>query len=113
MMEAERIKLRANSTIRNRGRNISKHWKKIPANTDIQITHGPPYGILDKNRVGFSAGCQSLKRVVKRIKPMLHVFGHIHERSGMVELVDTTFVNVCVYFMGRKRILLDVCRNFH
>jgi hypothetical protein len=63
---------------RNRGRNISKHWKMIPANTDDLITHGPPYGILDKNRVRSSAGCQSLKRVVKRIQPMLHVFGHIH-----------------------------------
>ena len=96
-MEAERIKLRANSTIRYRGRNISKHWKKIPANTDIQITHGPPYGILDKNRVGFSAGCPSLKRAVKRIQPKLHVFGHIHEDSGMVKLERTTFLNACVF----------------
>jgi Icc-related predicted phosphoesterase len=82
---------------RNRGRNISKHWKMIPANTDILITHGPPYGILDKNRVGFSAGCQSLKKAVKRIQPKLHVFGHIHEGSGMIELGGTTFVNGCVF----------------
>ena len=79
------------------GRNISKHWKMIPANTDILITHGPPYGILDKNRVGFSAGCQSLKRAVKRIQPKLHVFGHIHEAGGMVELGGTTFVNACLF----------------
>jgi Icc-related predicted phosphoesterase len=69
----------------------------IPANTDILITHGPPYGILDKNRVGFSAGCQSLKRAVKRIHPKLHVFGHIHEAGGMVEMGGTTFVNACVF----------------
>ena len=69
----------------------------IPANTDILITHGPPYGILDKNRVGFSAVCQSLKRAVKRIQPKLHVFGHIHEAGGMVEMEGTTFVNACVF----------------
>lgn len=82
---------------RNRGRNISKHWKKIPENTDILITHGPPYGILDKNKVGFSTGCQSLKRAVKRIQPKLHVFGHIHEAGGIAEIQGTTFVNACVY----------------
>jgi Icc-related predicted phosphoesterase len=80
---------------RNRGRNISKHWKKIPLKTDILITHGPPYGILDKNKVGFSAGCKSLKRAVNRIQPKLHVFGHIHEGAGCVEIGRTKFINAC------------------
>jgi Icc-related predicted phosphoesterase len=97
-----------------RGRNISKHWKMIPENTDILITHGPPYGILDKNRVGFSAGCQSLKRAVKRIQPKLHVFGHIHEAGGIVELQGITFVNACVYAdesMMKSRELYSITIN--
>jgi hypothetical protein len=40
---------------------------------------------------------KSLKRAVKRINPKLHVFGHIHEGSGIVELGGTTFVNACVF----------------
>ena len=54
---------------------------------DIMVTHGPPFGILD-SVVGFgprmksSAGCQHLLRAVKRCKPRLHAFGHIHEGWG-------------------------------
>ncbi|RAL09814.1 uncharacterized protein BO97DRAFT_407360 [Aspergillus homomorphus CBS 101889] len=50
---------------------------------DIVITHGPPYGILDQvvpNHV--SVGCEHLYRAVKRARPRLHVFGHIHEGYG-------------------------------
>ncbi|RAH83622.1 hypothetical protein BO86DRAFT_309028 [Aspergillus japonicus CBS 114.51] len=50
---------------------------------DIVITHGPPYGILDHvvpNHV--SVGCEHLYRAVRRARPRLHVFGHIHEGYG-------------------------------
>ncbi|PYI36505.1 hypothetical protein BP00DRAFT_421451 [Aspergillus indologenus CBS 114.80] len=50
---------------------------------DIVITHGPPYGILD--HVGpdhVSVGCEHLYRAVRRARPRLHVFGHIHEGYG-------------------------------
>ncbi|KAE8144982.1 hypothetical protein BDV25DRAFT_134184 [Aspergillus avenaceus] len=50
---------------------------------DIMLTHGPPYGILDKV-VGShaSVGCEHLFHAVERVKPRLHVFGHIHEGYG-------------------------------
>lgn len=54
---------------------------------DIMVTHGPPFGIMD-SVVGFgartnaSAGCQHLLRAVKRCKPRIHAFGHIHEGWG-------------------------------
>ncbi|OJK02728.1 hypothetical protein ASPACDRAFT_57721 [Aspergillus aculeatus ATCC 16872] len=54
-----------------------------PEGIDIVITHGPPYGILDQvvpNHV--SVGCEHLYRAVKRARPRLHVFGHIHEGYG-------------------------------
>ncbi|PYH41428.1 uncharacterized protein BP01DRAFT_360402 [Aspergillus saccharolyticus JOP 1030-1] len=55
----------------------------IPDEIDLVITHGPPYGILDQvvpNHV--SVGCEHLYRAVKRARPRLHVFGHIHEGYG-------------------------------
>jgi Icc-related predicted phosphoesterase len=55
-------------------------WKDtIPRDTDILITHGPPKGHLDAGRLG----CESLLNEVGRVKPKLHVFGHIHAGYGM------------------------------
>ncbi|KAF9885774.1 hypothetical protein FE257_012356 [Aspergillus nanangensis] len=54
---------------------------------DIVLTHGPPYGVLDRV-VGSheSVGCEHLFRAVSRAKPRLHVFGHIHEGYGATRL---------------------------
>ncbi|KAL6232314.1 Metallo-dependent phosphatase-like protein [Aspergillus navahoensis] len=50
---------------------------------DILLTHGPPKGILDQVvGSGESVGCEHLYRAVKRARPALHVFGHIHEGYG-------------------------------
>ena len=81
---------------RHRGEPIRRHWERIPDRTDILITHGPPAGILDRNRAGEQTGCEDLRRAVDRIKPRLHVFGHIHEGYGVEERDGTVFVNACV-----------------
>lgn len=49
---------------------------------DIILTHGPPYGILDKTARGDDAGCEFLRNAVRRARPRLHCFGHIHEGWG-------------------------------
>lgn len=71
-----------------RGQAIKTGWNKIPTSTDILITHGPPKGILD---AGF--GCEDLLNRVIKIKPRLHLFGHVHEQIGALEFYETTFVN--------------------
>ncbi|KAJ5994051.1 hypothetical protein N7451_009775 [Penicillium sp. IBT 35674x] len=50
----------------------------IPERIDILITHGPPFGHLDLLKLG----CPHLLRTLWRVRPRLHVFGHIHEGSG-------------------------------
>ena len=66
-----------------RGAPIRRYWKKIPADTDVLVTHGPPFGILDKTDIlGPHLGCEELSKAVARIKPRLHVFGHIHGGYG-------------------------------
>lgn len=50
----------------------------IPRDTDILITHGPPRAHLDTLRLG----CPALLAEVWRVRPRLHVFGHVHEGYG-------------------------------
>ena len=58
----------------------------IPDTVDIVMTHGPPKGILDWCSEG-NAGCQHLLQAIRRVKPKMHCFGHIHESNG-VEIID-------------------------
>jgi len=59
------------------------HWDRIPDDTEVLITHGPPHEILDKTSSGQLAGCKSLKKKVASLENLkLHVFGHIHEGYG-------------------------------
>lgn len=78
-----------------RGSEIRAHWELIPDDTDVLTTHGPPARVLDETAGGQCVGCQDLLDAVKRIKPELHVFGHIHEARGEMELPElrTRFVN--------------------
>lgn len=87
---------------------LKDRWDLIPDDTDILITHGPPNGILDKVKRDYNAsvGDMDLLRAVKdRIRPKLHVFGHIHEGYGQFILKhwpleeyvpDTRFVNCSI-----------------
>jgi predicted phosphodiesterase len=81
-----------------RGDALKEKWDLIPAGIDILVTHGPPRGKLDMtySYAGFprdEVGCWDLARAVARIKPKVHVFGHIHVGYGVVEENGTTFVN--------------------
>lgn len=77
----------------------------IPLDTDILITHVPPYKILDKAGKGSTAknvGDKNLRKKVKQIKPSIHVFGHIHESYGYIKAKysestkKTIFVNCSI-----------------
>jgi hypothetical protein len=50
----------------------------IPPNTDIVITHTPPKNHMDLHGLG----CEYLLKEIWRVKPRLHVFGHVHAGSG-------------------------------
>lgn len=72
-------------------------YARIPDETDILISHGPPRGILDRTPgSSFHTGDQELRDAVSRVKPRLHVFGHIHGAYGVVGTEHTTFVNAAL-----------------
>ncbi|KAK4212684.1 phosphoesterase [Rhypophila decipiens] len=52
--------------------------------TVILITHGPPNLYLDK-RDFHRAGCPYLLDAIYKLRPRLHVFGHIHNAYGVQE----------------------------
>ncbi|MCE9584539.1 MAG: metallophosphatase domain-containing protein [Planctomycetes bacterium] len=80
-----------------RREDLAKKWALIPADTDVLLTHGPPRGILDRTMSGDEVGCDALAAEVgSRVRPRLHVFGHIHEAYGMVERGGVTHVNASI-----------------
>jgi len=77
-----------------RGATAKQTWAKIPAGTDVVITHGPPHGILDRTQSGDYAGCPYLLRELReRVRPKVHLFGHIHEGYGEQREGETLYVN--------------------
>ncbi len=78
---------------RKRGLEIKKHWDLIPNSTDILVTHGPPFKILDKTTQNLNVGCEDLLNKVLLVKPKIHVFGHIHEDYGQYSFNGTDFIN--------------------
>lgn len=74
---------------------LDEAWNLVPQDTNVLITHGPPYGILDKvidreEHVG-DIGLRNMilnRDWLPELK--LHVFGHIHEQGG--KEYETNFV---------------------
>lgn len=63
---------------------LEDKFREIPEDTDILITHSPPFGFMDEcsnGRVG-STALRDRLRHLGRLK--LHVFGHIHEGYGQM-----------------------------
>ncbi len=103
----------------NRGYELAEKWALIPEDTDILITHGPPYGILDLvPRRGWdeNTGCEELRKRIEQIAELsrlkLHVFGHIHCGYGGHEEQDIRFVNASIcdeeYSPTNAPIVLDI-----
>ena len=61
----------------NENRDAAGIWADIPPDTDILITHTPPYGHCDAG-----LGCRELQKRLASVRPRLHVCGHIHQGRG-------------------------------
>ena len=89
----------------------TKQIMSIPFNTDILITHQPPYGILDSS-VNINYGDPDLLQTVLTIQPKYHLFGHIHDATGIEYTKKTTFVNTSLldeqYKLNHSPIVLSI-----
>jgi Icc-related predicted phosphoesterase len=105
-----------------RGEEIKQYWDMIPDDTDIILTHGPVYGILDYvDRSAEYVGCKDLSIAVARIQPIIHACGHIHCSYGIDSQIwepingkkhKTTFINSALmserYKLTNKPITIEI-----
>jgi Icc-related predicted phosphoesterase len=75
---------------------LGEIFKKADDDVDVLITHGPPHGILDTPSRSDHAGSHALASELKRIKPKVHVFGHIHDSYGEYNDGTTQFYNAAM-----------------
>lgn len=95
-----------------RGEAIKRKWDLIQP-CDVLITHGPPWGVLDYVQLGSEhIGCEELLKAVGRVRPRVHVFGHIHGGYGEATIEGIHFVNASIcdeaYRTTNKPIVIDL-----
>ena len=79
------------------GEEMKSRWDAIPTDTDILVTHGPPFGYHDiPGGESIRVGCEMLRYRVDEIKPKIHVFGHVHGGYGYYFNGHTHFFNASV-----------------
>lgn len=89
---------------KHRGDVIQSYWDAIPDDTQILITHGPPYHILDQTTHADGTlrpdrlGCYQLMNRIKELKNLdLHFFGHIHACGGeQIHKDGVSFYNAAI-----------------
>lgn len=102
-----------------RGPEIAEVWSKIPDDTNILITHGPPYGKLDRvekwpTGAATNEGCKDLKARIQELSQLkAHIFGHLHLQGGqMLDVDGVKYVNAAVcdekYQPINKIMVIDV-----
>lgn len=64
---------------------------------DILISHYPPKGILDNN-----FGSSTINKVVEKLKPAYHVFGHDHESFGILYYKNINYINASIFHILHK-----------
>ena len=73
------------------------NYSKIPIDTDILITHAPPYGILDLDE-GINYGSEKLIEKLTTLNLKAHLFGHIHSNHGLEIINGITFSNGTILY---------------
>ena len=96
---------------------LVKYYSEIPSDTDVLVTHNPPYGIFDWSVYdNINTGSSSLlTEITERIKPIISVFGHIHSGHGIQSIDNTMFINASnlneEYIYQYKPIYVEIDEN--
>lgn len=90
-----------------RGEKLAEKWSLIPEDTEILITHTPPFGFGDNTWDG-RKGCEDLRKRIAHLSNLkLHFFGHIHEEYGIFNDGRVVFCNVS-WCPDRSPIVIDI-----
>lgn len=74
-------------------------FEKIPEDTDILITHQPPFGICDLADYGKGPTHHGNKALAERVKQLnlhYHLFGHEHDANQTEKVGNTVYSNAAV-----------------
>jgi Icc-related predicted phosphoesterase len=91
-----------------RGEALAARWALIPMGIQVLVTHGPPHGIGDRSGDLARQGCKELRAAVRRVRPLLHLFGHIHQDGGFWQEDGVCFANVTCWECERGPTVLDL-----
>lgn len=75
------------------------YYKQIPSDTDVLVTHQPPWGVLDLTDYGTGLshhGDSTLRERVEALSLKYHLFGHEHDAAGVQKHGMTVFSNACI-----------------
>ena len=72
---------------------LADKFERIPADTDIVVAHGPPFGHGDMTMRGEHVGSTAMTETLERVRPRLMVCGHIHPAYGRYRLGETEVIN--------------------
>jgi len=91
-------------------------FAQIPQDTDVLISHAPPFGILDAAPGStVHGGDRELLDAVARVRPRLDCFGHIHGADSVFTTEQTVFVNAALLgahgSLSKKPIVLRISRD--
>lgn len=85
--------------------NFLELFGRIPADTDVLLTHQPPLGILDEQD-GINYGDYTLYKRVMDVRPKYHLFGHLHHTKKTQEVFRRVrFSNAAGGKYGRYELL--------
>jgi Icc-related predicted phosphoesterase len=82
-------------------RSMNEIWDKIPTDTQILVTHVPPYKIMDiswDDHLGDEILAEKI-HYLPRLKA--HIFGHVHHSSGHFVRNGINFVNASMETQGK------------
>lgn len=72
------------------------HYRAIPPDTQVLVTHEPPFGILDREEslgIGEYGSTEIRTQVLALPALRLHLFGHSHNGYGLYQENGITFSN--------------------
>lgn len=91
-----------------RGAPLAEKWALIPESTDVLVTHGPPHGFGDRGPIPGRQGCEDLRARVERVRPRLHLFGHIHQDGGLWDEDGVAYVNATTWECERPPTVVEL-----
>ncbi|CAK68629.1 unnamed protein product (macronuclear) [Paramecium tetraurelia] len=94
-------------------------WKIMEEGSDIVLTHGAPLGhssyVSSYEPTEGEWGDQALANRIKEVKPLYHIFGHVHEGYGMTEENGTKYINCAIlderYKLAEKAYVFQLPRR--